>query len=62
MSVAAITYHVVGLFGYLVKAVHDTGRLAIEPNYVIAAFVPIAGLTIWSVVRRIRRKHIGHEG
>ncbi len=62
LSVAAITYYVVGLFGYLVKAVHDTGRLATEPNYIIAAFVPIAALTIWSVVRRIRRKHIGGEG
>ena len=62
LSVAAITYYVVGLFGYLVKAAHDTGRLGIEPNYVIAAFVPIAALTIWSVVRRIRAKHVGNEG
>lgn len=61
LSVAAITYYVVGLFGYFVKAAHDTGRLAIEPNYIIAAFVPIAALTIWSVVRRIRAKHMGGE-
>ena len=26
LSVAAITYYVVGLFGYLVKAAHDSGR------------------------------------
>lgn len=62
LSVAAITYYVVGLFGYLAKAAHDTGKLPVEPNLVIATFVPIAALTIWSVVRRIRRKHIGGEG
>ena len=61
LSVAAITYYVVGLFGYLVKAAHDTGRLWIEPNYVIAGFVPVAALMIWSIVHRIRRKHVSDE-
>lgn len=61
LSVAAITYYVVGLFGYIVKAVHDTGRVHVEPSIVTAAFVPIAALTIWWVVRRIRRKHISRE-
>lgn len=58
LSVAAITYYVVGLFGYLVKAAHDSGLLRVEPSYATAAFVPIAILAIWLVVRRIRRKHI----
>jgi len=49
---------VVGLFGYLVKAAHDSGLLRVEPSYATAAFVPIAILAIWLVVRRIRRKHI----
>lgn len=62
LSVAAITYYVVGLFGYLVKAAHDTGRLSAEPNYVIAAFIPVAAVSIWSVIRRIRRKHVSDEG
>jgi uncharacterized membrane-anchored protein len=58
LSVAAISYYVVGLFGYLVKAAYDAGMLRIEPSYVTAASVPLVVLGIWWVVRRIRRKHI----
>lgn len=61
LSVAAITYYVVGLFGYIVKAAHDSGRMHIEPSIVTAAFVPVAALGIWWIVRRIRRKHIARE-
>lgn len=61
LSVAAITYYVVGLFGYLVKAAHDSGRLAVEPSIATAAFVPLAALTIWWTVRRIRRRHVAGE-
>lgn len=57
LSVAAITYYVVSLFSYLAKAEHDIGLPAIEPNIATAAFVPVAALTIWWVVRRIRSKH-----
>jgi uncharacterized membrane-anchored protein len=58
LSVAAISYYVVGLFGYLVKAAHDAGVLRIEPSYAIAAFVPLAMIGIWWMVQRIRRRHI----
>ena len=58
LSVAAISYYVVGLFGYLVKAAHDAGVLRIETSYATAAFVPLAVLGIWWMVRRIRRRHI----
>jgi uncharacterized membrane-anchored protein len=58
LSVAAISYYVVGLFGYVVKAVYEAGVLRIEPSYAMAAFVPFAVLGIWWVVRRIRRRHI----
>jgi len=61
LSVAAITYYVVGLFGYLVKAAHDSGRMMTEPSIVTAAFVPIAALAIWWTVRRIRKKNIAGE-
>jgi uncharacterized membrane-anchored protein len=61
LSVAAITYYVVGLLGYLVKAAHDTGELTIEPTIVTAAFVPIAALIIWWTVRSIRRRHVADE-
>jgi uncharacterized membrane-anchored protein len=57
LSVAAISYYVVALFGYVVKAGAEAG-LPIEPSYATAAFVPIAALLIWLVVRRIRRRHI----
>ena len=61
LSVAAITYYVVGLFGYLVKAAYDTGRLPVETSIVTAAFVPIAAFAIWWTVRSIRKRHIAGE-
>ena len=61
LSVAAITYYVVGLFGYLVKAAHDSGRMHIEPSIVTAAFVPVAAFGIWWTVRSIRRRHVADE-
>jgi uncharacterized membrane-anchored protein len=61
LSVAAITYYVVSLFGYLAKAAHDSGQLAFEPSIATAAFVPVAALTIWWTVRRIRKKHVVGE-
>ncbi|ARQ02577.1 DUF3422 family protein [Pseudorhodoplanes sinuspersici] len=60
LSVAAISYYVVGLFGYLVKGAHDAGW-PIEPSLATAAFVPIAVLAIWWTVRRIRSRHIGRD-
>ena len=61
LSVAAITYYVVGLFGYLVKAGHDSGRMHVEPSIVTAAFVPVAAFGIWWTVRSIRRRHVADE-
>jgi uncharacterized membrane-anchored protein len=57
LSVAAITYYVVGLFGYVVKGINEAGA-PIDPSFSTAAFVPVAVLSIWGVVRRIRRRHI----
>jgi uncharacterized membrane-anchored protein len=62
LSVAAITYYVVSLFGYIAKAFHESGLVPIEPGYLTAGFIPVAALAIWSVVRRIRHKHIGRDG
>jgi uncharacterized membrane-anchored protein len=58
LSVAAISYYVVGLFGYLVKGMHDSG-VPLDPSLATAAFVPIAVLLMWWTVRRIRRRNIG---
>lgn len=61
LSVAAITYYVVGLFGYIVKGAHDAGLIQVEPTFVIAGFVPLAALAIWGLVRHIRRSHFAGE-
>jgi len=60
LSVAAISYYVVGLFGYMVKGAHDAGW-PVDPSLATAAFVPVAVLLIWWIVRRIRNRHIGTE-
>jgi len=57
LSVAAVSYYVVGLFGYLMKGLHDEG-VPVDISLATALFVPVAVLAIWFVVRRIRRKHI----
>ncbi|EAU41714.1 hypothetical protein FP2506_14814 [Fulvimarina pelagi HTCC2506] len=56
LSVAAIGYYVVGLFGYLAKALEEEG-FPIHSTTMTAAFVPVALLAVWLVVRRIRRHH-----
>jgi uncharacterized membrane-anchored protein len=58
LSVGAVSYYVVGLFGYLMKGLQDEG-VPVNVTLVTALFVPVAVLSIWWVVRRIRRKHIG---
>jgi len=60
LSVAAIGYYVVSLFGYLAKGAHDAG-LHVEPSLVTALFVPVAVAVIWIVTRNIRRRHLKHE-
>jgi hypothetical protein len=44
---------VVGLFGSLVKGVHDAGW-PVDPSLATAVFVPVSLLTIWWIVRRVR--------
>lgn len=57
LSVAAVSYYVVGLFGYIAKGVHDEG-IPFNVTLATAIFVPVAMLAVWSVVRHIRRKHM----
>ena len=49
LSVAAISYYVVALFDYLVKAADHAELLRIEPSYATAAFVPSR---CWGLVDR----------
>jgi len=60
LSVAAVSYYVVGLFGYLVKGAHDEG-VPVDISLATALFVPVAIAAIWWLVRRIRRRHIAGD-
>ena len=60
LSVAAISYYVVGLAGYIFKALKEMHLLPIDPAIATAASVPVAVLAIALVVRRIRNSHSGH--
>jgi len=60
LSVAAVSYYVVGLFGYLIKGAHDEG-LPVDISLATALFVPVAVAAIWWIVRRIRRRHIAGD-
>jgi uncharacterized membrane-anchored protein len=62
LSVAAISYYVVGLFGYLVKGLYDAAVIRVDPALVTGAFVPVALVLVWWIVRRIRSKHIKGVG
>jgi uncharacterized membrane-anchored protein len=57
LSVAAISYYVVGLFGYLAKALSH--YLPMDATTLTGFFVPVAVVAVWYVVRRIRK---GHDG
>jgi uncharacterized membrane-anchored protein len=58
LSVAAISYYVVGLAAYVIKGLKEGALIAIDPGLATAAFVPIAVLSVAFVVRRIRGSHI----
>ena len=55
LSVAAVSYYVVGLVSYLAKGVKDLG-LPIAPSLVAAASVPFVVLGIWWIVHRVRKR------
>ncbi|MFZ4534143.1 MAG: DUF3422 family protein, partial [Alsobacter sp.] len=55
LSVAAISYYVVGLAAYVFKGLSDVGLLPVDAGTATAAAVPLAILGVWAVVRRIRR-------
>ena len=56
LSVAAVSYYVVGLIGYLAKGSIVLGK-AIAPELVTAGSVPVAILVVWWLVRKARRAH-----
>jgi uncharacterized membrane-anchored protein len=60
LSVAAVSYYVVGLVGYLAKGITVFG-ISLKPELVTALSVPVAILAVWWGVRRIRRTHSERE-
>ena len=56
LSVAAVSYYVVGLFAYLAKGLEKKLPFLSSPM-TTAAFVPVALIGIWLIVRRIRKSH-----
>ncbi|TWF54930.1 DUF3422 family protein [Neorhizobium alkalisoli] len=56
LSVAAISYYVIGLVGYLAKLIHNVG-LDISSETLTGVSVPFVVLGVWLTVRRIRNKH-----
>lgn len=62
LSVAAISYYVVGLFSYLAKGIKDAGLTDIPLGLMTGAAVPAVVLIIWWTVRRIRAYHSDKDG
>lgn len=61
LSVAAVSYYVVGLIGYLAKGSSVLG-IDIDPTHLTAyAVIPVA-LAVWFTVRRIRSRHSDGAG
>ncbi|WP_419909790.1 DUF3422 family protein [Hoeflea sp.] len=54
LSVAAVSYYVVGLVNYVAKAAKDSG-LPVNPSLATGISVPIVIAVVWLLVRRIRR-------
>jgi len=56
LSVAAVSYYVVGLIGYLAKGTPLFGA-EMHPELLTAISVPFVVAAIWLFVRRIRKSH-----
>ncbi|ADE14946.1 conserved hypothetical protein [Nitrosococcus halophilus Nc 4] len=61
LSVAAITYYVVGLVGYLAKAA-KAAHLPINPDLAIGISIPVVALLVALGVRKIRRMVTQNQG
>ena len=60
LSIAAVSYYVVGLINYLAKGLAEAG-LPIDPTIATALAVAPVMLLIWWIVRRIRRTHAARD-
>jgi uncharacterized membrane-anchored protein len=54
LSIAAISYYVVGLLGYLVKGLKAAG-VPLDPEVAVGALVPVVVFGVWWTLRRLKR-------
>jgi uncharacterized membrane-anchored protein len=55
LSVAAITYYVVGLVGYAAKSLQSAG-LHVNPEVAMGVSIPFVAGAVWYLIRRVRRR------
>ena len=60
LSIAAITYYVASLVGYLAKAARAMGA-RVDPDVAVAIAVPVVAVAGWMALRRFRR-HMADAG
>ncbi len=60
LSVAAITYYIVGLVSYLAKAAHGLGW-PFSPEATAAVAIPLVALGVWTSLRRLHARLLGHR-
>ncbi|WP_040618953.1 DUF3422 family protein [Rhodovulum sp. PH10] len=59
LSVAAVTYYVVGLIGYFTKGLSVAG-IPVKPEVAIAVAVPVVAFLVWMGLRGFK-KRVAHE-
>jgi len=59
LSVAAITYYIVGLVSYLAKGAHAIGW-PFTPEGTAACAIPVVALAVWLSLRRLHARLLGH--
>jgi len=57
LSVAAISYYLVGLLKYLIEALYNSG-VAIDKSLTVGISVPIVVLVVWFATRKIHKKFL----
>ena len=55
LSIAAITYYIVGLVGYAAKGAKSVGVLPVNPDLLTALAIPVVLLVVAMGVRRVRK-------
>jgi uncharacterized membrane-anchored protein len=60
LSVAAITYYIVGLVSYLAKGAHSQGW-PFSGEMTSAVAVPVVALIVWWSLRKLHRKIVGNQ-